>query len=74
MELKVTKDSLDFLDHLDDKVPEHTCSTPVSPVLTLSLHTSFPPPAGPPGFVGDTGEEGQEGFSYGGSPGTVTFL
>lgn len=33
-----------------------------------------PPPTGPPGFVGDIGEEGPEGFSYDGDLGTVACL
>lgn len=28
------------------------------------------PTLGPPGFIGDIGEEGPEGFSYDGDPGT----
>lgn len=32
-------------------------------------HYPLPAPVGPPGFVGDIGEEGPEGFSYGGDPG-----
>lgn len=38
------------------------------------LYYSFPRPVGPPGFVGDIGEEGPEGFSYGGDPGMNNFL
>lgn len=73
MELKETKELLDFVDHLDDQVPEQTRDTCQLHYMEHSvLHTSSPGPAGPPGFVGDTGEEGPEGFSYGGDPGTVT--
>lgn len=36
------------------------------------MSTVFTCTAGPPGSVGDTGEEGPEGFSYDGDPGMVT--
>lgn len=39
----------------------------------LYLISPFPGPIGPPGFVGDIGEGGPEGFSYGGDPGMTHF-
>ena len=37
------------------------------------LHYSFSGLEGRPGLVGDIGEEGPEGFSYGGDPGITNF-
>lgn len=42
--------------------------------VTLFLRTFAFGLAGPSGFVGDPGEEGPEGFSYGGDPGRVICL
>lgn len=38
------------------------------------MYTSSSLPIGPPGIVGDPGEEGPEGFIYDGDPGTLTCL
>lgn len=73
MVLKVTKDILEFLAHLDDKVQNLIFAEYISITLEQMIYSHYPllPPApvGPPGFVGDIGEEGPEGFSYGGDPG-----
>lgn len=42
--------------------------------ITLFLRTFPFGLAGPSGFVGDPGEEGPEGLSYGGDPGRVICL